>query len=177
MKKKILFLLILVLCVAAFWIMFKFFTPAENNKSFNSLSYKDSTYIVDDQKVELVNGLSVQKIPDSLSAVTTSYFGNEARGDVNEDGKEDIAFLLTQTGGGTGTFYFLAVALKRDNGYQGINSIFLGDRIAPQNTEIKNGIITVNYADRLPDQSFDEDPSVGVSRNFKVVNNILEEVK
>ena len=141
------------------------------------LNYKDATYEVDGQQVVLKNGVAEVTLPGLLSTVRTQYFGNKTKGDVNNDGRKDIAFLLTQNGGGTGTFYFLTVALGASGGYRGINSIFIGDRIAPQSTEIKNGVITVNYADRLPDEPFTAKPSVGVSRYFKVENEKFVEIK
>ena len=181
MKKLIIFFLVVVVLISGaiiFWPKENVVAPVKDNKSSQDvLSYKDATYEIDQQKVTLTNGASEEKIPDSLSTVDTAYFGNEVKGDFNGDGKEDVAFVLIQHGGGTGTFYFLAVALKTDKGYRGINTIFLGDRIAPQTTEFKNGVIAVNYADRLPSEDFSVKPSVGVSRYFKIENDSLVEMK
>ncbi len=141
-------------------------------------SYKDATYQIDGTAIALKDGASeTEAAPGSTSKIVTKYFGNEARGDVNGDGTEDVAFLLTQTNGGTGTFYYTAVALKTDTGYQGTNGILLGDRIAPQTTEIKDGKIIVNYADRKPGEPMTTDPSVGISKNFQVAGIVLSEVK
>lgn len=106
----------------------------------------------------------------------TRYFGNEARGDFNGDGKEDIAFLLTRTPGGSGTFYYVAAALGADNGFVGTNAVFLGDRIAPQTTEFRDGNIIVNYADRKPGEPMTASPSVGTSKRLKVQGGQLIEV-
>jgi hypothetical protein len=104
------------------------------------------------------------------------YFGNDAIGDLNGDRTEDVAFLLTRSSGGSGTFYYVVVALKTANGYRGTNAMFLGDRIAPQTTEIRNGEIIVNYADRKSGEPMTTKLSVGVSKYFKVANNRLIEV-
>ena len=181
MKKFIFFMIILFAIVIGILIFLpkqKAVAPTLNATTTQGvLNYKDATYEVDGQQVALKNGVAEVTLPGSLSTVRTHYFGNEAKGDMNNDRKEDVAFLLTQNGGGTGTFYFLTVALGVGDGYKGINSVFIGDRIAPQSTEIKNGIITVNYADRLPDEPFTANPSVGVSRYFKVENEKLVEIK
>ena len=181
MKKAILFLILFIIFVVGAMVFLpknKAVAPTHNATSTQSaVSYKDATYKIDDQPVTLKGGLSETTIEGSLSSVRTMYFGNEARGDVNGDGKEDVAFLITQNGGGTGTFYFLAVALGNEGGYRGINTVFIGDRIAPQNTEIKNGVITVNYADRLPSEAMVSEPTIGVSRYFKVQNDNLVEIK
>src|SRR5882672_11178341 len=72
------------------------------------ISYRDATYIIDGTHVTLKDGISeVAVAPGSASKLVTKYFGNEAVGDLNGDGIDDIAFLLTQEGGGSGTFYYV----------------------------------------------------------------------
>ena len=140
--------------------------------------YKNATYQVEGQPVNLLNGVSeVESAPGSATKIITRYFGNEAFGDLNGDGKQDVAFLITQEGGGSGTFFYVVVALATDQDYQGTNAVLLGDRIAPQTTSIDNGTIVVNYADRNPGESFTVQPSVGVSRYFKVVDGKLVQVE
>ena len=144
----------------------------------NPTSFKNATYILEGTEVTLKEGLAESAIStDSSSKVITRYFGNEAFGDLNADGKNDIAFLMTQENGGSGTFYYVAVGLMFDNGYRGLNAILLGDRISPQTTEIRDGEIVVNYADRNVGEPFSVKPSLGVSKYFKVLNNKLIEVK
>jgi heat shock protein HslJ len=116
--------------------------------------YKTAEYIIGGERV-LLGG-------------TARYFGNEARTDLNGDGQEDVVFLLTDQPGGTGTFYYVVAALASKNGYIGSHALLVGDRIAPQTTEVApNGLIIVNYADRAPGQSFAERPSVGKSLRLK----------
>lgn len=140
-------------------------------------SHKDATYQIDGKSIVLLNGLSeAGAAPGSASRVITRYFGNDAIGDLNGDGKEDIAFLLTQDTGGSGTFYYVAVALRTVTGYQGTNAVLLGDRIAPQSTNIEHGMVVVNYAERKPGESFTIKPSVGISKYLKIRDNKLAEV-
>jgi hypothetical protein len=151
-------------------------TPSPQPPGTDTSSPQNSTYLIDGTPVILTNGRSETNIiGDQASKTITQYFGNEAVGDVNGDGKPDTVFLLTQTMGGTGTFYYAAVALKTDAGYQGTNAILLGDRIAPQTTEIRDGKIIVNFADRKPDEPFSESPSVGVTKNLYMLNGKLVE--
>src|SRR3990167_3443169 len=81
--------------------------------------YKDATYIIEGQPVKLgENGVS--------------YFGNEVKTDLDGDGIPDLAFLLTQESGGSGTFFYLVGAIQTPNNtYKGTHAVFLGDRIAP----------------------------------------------
>jgi tryptophan-rich sensory protein len=142
----------------------------------HTADYKNATYLIEGHAVTLVNGLSEETItPESASRSVTRYFGNEAFGDLNGDGKEDAAFLLTQNNGGSGTFYYVVVALKTDAGYFGTNAILLGDRIAPQTTEIRDGHLVVNYADRAPKEPMTARPEIGVSKYLFIKNGTLAE--
>jgi tryptophan-rich sensory protein len=144
----------------------------------HAADYKNATYLIEGRAVMLVNGLSEEALtPGSASRSLTRYFGNEAFGDLDGDGKEDVAFLLTQNSGGSGTFYYVVAALKTDTEYLGTNAILLGDRIAPQTTEIQNGHVVVNYADRAPKEPMTAQPEMGVSKYLFVENRMLTEWK
>lgn len=136
---------------------------------------KNNTYTIDGHAVTLVNGQAESEAaPGSASKVVTQYFGNEAVGDVNGDGQPDTVFILTQSTGGSGTFYYAAVALKTAHGYTGTNAVLLGDRVAPQTTEIHDGNIVVNYMDRKAGDPMTAPPSVGKSLYLDVSNGTLE---
>ena len=143
-----------------------------------SADYKNATYLIESQPVTLVNGYAeTSTAPDSASKIVTRYFGNQSTGDLNGDGIPDVAFFITQSGGGSGTFYYIAAALKTGSSYVGTNAILLGDRIAPQTTEIKNGELTVNYADRGPNEPMTTEPHLGISKYFKVSGTTLVEIQ
>jgi hypothetical protein len=138
--------------------------------------YKNTTYTIEGQPVALVGGhAETPAAPGSTDTVTTDYFGNDATGDLNGDGVPDTAFIVYQNPGGTGTFFYVVAALKTATGYQGTNAILLGDRIAPQTTEIKNGELIVNYTDRAASDPMAAEPSVGVSKYLKVQGTTLVE--
>jgi hypothetical protein len=102
------------------------------------------------------------------------YFGNEAKGDLNNDDIPDTAFLITTDGGGSGTFYYVIAVLNTTEGYKPTNAILLGDRIAPQTTEIRDKKLIVNYADRKKTDPMTTAPSVGVSKYFTVSGQVLK---
>lgn len=138
-------------------------------------SHKDISVEIEGQVVKLANGVAeTEAAPGSASKIVTRYFGNEAAGDLNADGNADIAFLITQSRGGSGTFFYVVAALRTATGYAGTNAVLLGDRIAPQTTQVANGELTVNYADRKPGEPMVASPSVGVSKYLKIVAGRLQ---
>lgn len=172
-----LWLLIVVVLAGGFFIFNNYiYTEKQGSAGFQA-GFRDIAYTIDGNPVMLVGGYAEQEsAPGSSSKTITRYFGNEAEGDLNGDGISDIAFLLTQETGGSGTFYYVVAALKTDTGYQGTNAVFLGDRIAPQTTEIRDGEVVVNYATRKPDEPMVAVPSVGVSKYLKVSDRELLEI-
>jgi hypothetical protein len=141
-------------------------------------SFRDATYEVNGKSVPLKAGVhEVEAAPGSASKITTRVFGNDAAGDLNADGQPDVAFVLTQSPGGSGTFFYAVAALKTATGYAGTNAVLLGDRIAPQTTRIVDGLIEVNYAERKPGEPMTAQPSVGVTKRLRVVDGRLVEAR
>ena len=153
---------------------------APANAAAPGLDPQNATYLIDGKEVTLVNGVAEQEAaPGSATKIVTRYFGNAVDIDLNSDGLMDSGFLLTQDGGGTGTFFYVTAALNNGNGTQGTNAIFLGDRIAPQSTNVDPNDplqFIVNYADRKASEPMSDQPSIGVSRTFKLDNGTLVEV-
>ncbi len=176
-KKTYLFIVLLVAVVALSfaYIIFKPKTSVPKGGAMlnNSLDSKNCQYTIDGKSLTLINGKNEEAIPGSASKNITNYFGNDVAADFNNDSYPDNAFLLTQNTGGSGTFYYLAVALGSKMGCHGTNAILLGDRIAPQSTTFTDGRINVNYADRKAGEAMTAVPSVGVSKYFKVVGSEL----
>ena len=137
--------------------------------------YRNATYSINGQSVTLANGFSeTEAAPGSASMVTTRYFGNELVVDLDNDGDEDVTFVLTQTMGGSGTFYYAVAALNTENGYMGSDGYVLGDRIAPQTTNVSpnprhKNVVVFNFVDRAPGEPMSTDPSVAKSVYLKIV--------
>ncbi len=159
--KRAIILAILAFLIGGFYAYF-----LKKSESVSVADYKTATYTIEGQKVTLGNG-------------GTRYFGNELKTDLNGDGKEDVVFLLTQNLGGSGTFYYAVAALQTANGYIGSDGYLLGDRIAPQTTEVsqnpaQHGVIVINYADRGPTDSFATPPSIGKSVYLKLDTSTMQ---
>lgn len=169
MYKWLIALGVMVLLIGGFWVL----TPRSGGPAA-AADYKNAEYDIDGQRVQLKDGVAeVEAAPGSASKIITRYFGNELKTDLNGDGREDVVFLLTQNTGGSGTFFYAVAALNTEGGYIGSDGYLLGDRIAPQTTELSPNpkqkyVIVVNYADRAPGEPMTSSPSVGKSIYLKL---------
>lgn len=146
-------------------------------KTSPELIAKNGSFTLDGKLITLTNGLhEAHGGLGSATKVVTRYFGNGVSGDLNGDGYFDEAFLVTQEGSGSGTFFYAVVLLKTGDTYTGTNAFFIGDRIAPQNMYIPGGTMElhVNYADRRKDEPMTATPSQGKVKLLKVVGQTLE---
>lgn len=152
-------------CAAVFiLVVFLSGKSAKQNEMLSGADPANTTYLIDDKQVTLIGGVAEEVIDDSSTTIRTAIFDQPVIGDLDNDGDKDMALLLQQQGGGSGIFYYLAVALQNpDKTAQGLNALFVGDRIAPQTIQIKDGMIILNYAERKPDEPMSAQPSIGVS--------------
>lgn len=173
MKKVILGIAVTVVVLAAVLYALNAYIYEEKQATATA-DYKYAEYRIDGAVVKLENGVAeVETAPGSASKITTRYFGNDLEVDVNDDGRKDIVFILTQETGGSGIFYYAVAALNTERGYVGSDGYLLGDRIAPQTIEVSpnprhKNVIVVNYADRAPDESMSSQPSIGKSAYLKL---------
>jgi len=175
-KRNVLIIVLVIVVIVIGYCAFVFMGKNKQKTEKITIDPKNCAYVVEGENVKLINGYSEKEIAGSASKIITKYFGNEVSGDFNNDKASDTAFLVTQNSGGSGTFYYLTVALGSDDKCSGTNAILLGDRIAPQTTAFQNEKIIVNYAERKPNEPMVTAPSVGVSKYFKVNGDQLIEV-
>ena len=151
-----------------------FYQYREKGQQAAAADHKNIEYSSGGQRIKRGDGLAeTEAAPGSASKVATRYFGNELKTDLDGDGREDTAFILTQESGGSGTFFYVVAALNTERGYVGSDGYLLGDRIAPQTTEVSRNpvhknVIVVNYADRAPGEAMTTSPSVGKSAYLKI---------
>ena len=140
----------------------------------------NGTYKLGNDTFTLLNGKAEKEAaPGSATKVKITVFGQPVLGDFNGDGWKEAALLLTSQPGGSGTFFYVAVIGKNKSSQKFVatNAILLGDRIAPQNVELHGSNIVVNYADRKPGEPMSTQPSVGVTKTFRISGDTLVEVK
>ncbi len=169
-KQKLIVGFIVLLAIALAWKL----TSSNKNEVHLVSDHKNAEYLIDGQKVQLLNGVSeTQAAPGSESKIITRYFGNELKTDLDNDGREDVVFIVTQQTGGSGTFFYVVAALNTEKGYVGSDGFLLGDRIAPQTTEMSKkpkqiNVVVVNYADRAAGDPMIVKPSIAKSVYLKL---------
>lgn len=87
----------------------------------------------------------VQQDTNLTNSSKPKYFGNDAIGDLNRDGKEDIAFLFTQKDE-VNTYYYLLVVLDMNGAKTSSKPMLIGTNISPQSSYIYEGLVVVNYS-------------------------------
>jgi hypothetical protein len=155
------FIVVFVLLLLVWYI--KSLLPMSSMQEEIGPDVKNIVYQIEGQSFALRDG-QAENI-DQASGVKNklSIFGEPTWGDVDGDGDQDAALILLNEPGGSGTFYYAALAIKIGGGYTPTNSLLLGDRIAPQTVEIRAGQVIYNYADRKPDEPMVIQPSFGQS--------------
>ncbi len=96
--------------------------------------------VVTQTQSEKTEPVMEEKIPEQ-------YFGNEATGDLDADGKDDVAFFISREDSERGMLYYLAAALATEKGHEGTNLVFLGDGVVPKGLRIEKGVIAIEYAE------------------------------
>jgi hypothetical protein len=122
---------------------------------------RNASFTVDGVPITLTNGVANAPAGSSSASATTRYLGNETKGDLNADGREDVAFWVSRETGGSGMFYYVVVALNGASGYKTTNAFLVGDRIAPQTLQIRSDAreLHVNYADRRKGEPMTASPT------------------
>lgn len=108
-----------------------------------------------DEETETTN--TVTLVDNQLTAINADYFV--------------IPFLLNT--GGTGTFLYLGLLERTNEGVDHTQSVFLGDRIGFESISVENKIISIETLDRYEGQPFSDEPAVSVIRNYTLEDNQL----
>jgi hypothetical protein len=131
-------------------------------------------YLIENEAVTLRDGSSRKIIEGSAANIITEVAKEPLYIDLNDDGIKDAVLILMQQTGGSGTFYYLAVALgSSSTGAPVIESYFLGDRIKVETVSFADNLIVVNYLDRAKGQPMAVKPEVRMNKQFKLAGDRL----
>lgn len=116
---------------------------------------------IGDQSFTLVNGVAEKKsAPGSAATETVRVVGEPVSSDVTGDGKTDVALLLADDPGGSGTFYYAVLAVNDGASWHATNVVPLGDRIAPEKIEVVDGQFVYRFLERHPGDPMATTPTV-----------------
>lgn len=127
------------------------------------------TYLIEKEKITLQSGHMRETIPGTTAVIITEAIRRPVYADLTGDEIKEAVSILIQHTGGSGTFYYLAVA----GSDKPIESYFLGDRINIVSVKAVKDVITVEYLDRSDSQPMAARPAVRASLNFRLVDNVL----
>ncbi|MFZ2523504.1 MAG: META domain-containing protein [Minisyncoccia bacterium] len=142
-------------------------------------SVKNITVKIGNDTFNLVNGKAeIAVAPNSSTKNILMLFGEPVMGDLDGDKDTDAAMLYANNPGGSGTFYYAVLAINNGGTYTATNAMLLGDRIAPQTVEIRDGRAVYNFTERKAGESFAVQPSLGKSVwvNYDVKSNQIGEL-
>ena len=100
-----------------------------------------------------------------------------AAGDLDGDGDQDLVFVLVYSGGGSGSFVYLAGALNDGGEARPLETVLLGDRVRVEKLSIgEDGTLTVRYLHRKPDEPMAAKPTVPEELRFKVEGGKFKQI-
>ena len=121
----------------------------------------NTTYMIGNRPVSLVDGRSEEPVaPSSSGKVITQIRNTPLFADLNKDDIDDAVLILTQSTGGSGTFYYVAAAIATPIGYKGTAGHFLGDRIKLQGIEVLGSTARLHFLTHGSEESFADDPTL-----------------
>ncbi len=157
MKNCVMILIVLSLGIGGWY-----FFSQQKSETNEAVSPLDATYRIDGESITLSEGMAeVEEADNEGVRSAVAVFGEPAYGDIDQDGDTDAVLILTRDLGGSGTFYYAALAVNVDGSYRGTDTILLGDRIAPQTFSVRGNRAEINYAVRVPTEPMVTEPSIG----------------
>lgn len=109
---------------------------------------------IEDQTFTLVDGVTTR------NGETVKIVDQQISGDVSGDGRPDAALLISDDPGGSGTFYYAALAIGDDGSWRTTNVVPLGDRIKPEGIDFTDGRFVYRFLDRKPGEPMAATPTV-----------------
>jgi hypothetical protein len=125
------------------------------------------------QIVQLTDGAFEQGSPGSADFISVRLTDFVAVGDLNADGNDEVAALVSENYGGTGVFVFLAVYSNVDGTLTFQTSRIVDDRPQLNELSIANGEIYLEAVIHGPDEPMCC-PTLRTARHYRWVDNQLD---
>lgn len=137
-------------------------SQAEQSSAQAPADPANAGYYIDGIVYTLVNGVLEQAIEDSTTVNKFKLLDFKAEGDINKDGTDDVAVVITNDAGGSGTFYYLAIFTSGSSPVIE-NTSYLGDRIVVKDITFTNNQFQVKYLDRDSEADMASDPTIEIT--------------
>lgn len=161
MKKPLWVALAVALAAVAVFVFVRDTRHGEDAAAVNNQPVGSLDVTIENRSFTLVDGVAEKPAaPDSAAKDTLRMVGPEVRGDVTGDGAPEVALLLSNDSGGSGTFYYAVLAIANGNSWHATNALPLGDRIKPKGIEFTDGHFVYRFLERAPGQPMAETPTV-----------------
>jgi hypothetical protein len=137
------------------------------------VDYRNASFWLDERLVKLKDGMAEQPAaPGSASMNKTHIVEPPAPASGRVGGRQVTALVLADEPGGSGTFYYVAIARS---GGGSTHAVFLGDRVVLESIALERGEVSVRYLDRKASDAMTTQPSVAMERRFTVKRDRLIE--
>jgi len=147
-------------------------TPAEAAASIQDAEYQlgipDSLRVV-----QLTDGAFEQGTPGGEDYISVQVTGLAASGDLDGDGSQETAVLVSENYGGTGVFVFLAVYSNTARTPAFLTSAIVDDRPQLNALSIENGEVFLDATIHGPDEPMCC-PTRRTLRHYRLINNQLD---
>lgn len=133
----------------------------------------NATYQMDKTTVTLASGRAEAPAAPGSAAKAITTLTAKVVGDVDGDGRDDVAVVLVNEPGGSGSFTYVAVVLNASTGAKATNAVLIGDRVAGQSVKLDGKTVVIDYLDRRAGEPFSTAPSVPTTKRFVIRNGAL----
>ncbi|WP_181885400.1 lysozyme inhibitor LprI family protein [Trinickia dinghuensis] len=146
--------------------------PVSDKPTGPQIDYKDAIYSIEGKDVTLLEGQHSQPAADGSSEQDVTRVVEPPEHAVGKlGGRSTVATFVSQDGGGSGTFYYVALVFNDGRA----TTFKVGDRIQPIGIAIHGDDLVISYLDRKPDEPMAVPPTVPRERHFAYMNGqILE---
>jgi len=131
------------------------------------------TFQIERASVTLANGRAETPTAPGSAAKAVTTLSKKVVGDIDGDGRDDVAVVLIHEPGGSGSFSYLAVVLNASTGAKATNAVLVGDRVAGQAVHLDGKTVIVDYLDRRAGEAFAVAPSVPTTKRFVIRDGAL----
>ncbi len=145
--------------------------PEEAKKILNAKYQLGATDAL--QLVQLTDGKFEQGTQGGADSISVAVSDFIAVGDLNSDGVDEVAALVSENYGGTGVFVFLAVYANENGTLTFQNSTMVDDRPQLKQLSIENSEIFLDTVIHGPDEPMCC-PTLRTTRHYRFVDNQLD---